>query len=272
MADIRTQKYDIGQILEHSWHIFRQRFKDFALLTLVIYLPLNLIEFSFLAYFRDNFRDFLHETMPEMNAIMLPTNEIILLILLFLSSIGLSVLFTPSVAIIIEDHFYGDETNYIDALKKAFSRYWSLWKTFLIATAILSLLYLCFFIPGIVWGIYYIFIFTIVGLRNVDGKVALDYSKSLVKGQWWRVLGITLMLLLCNVVFALFIKALFFLAKDDLAVNVIANTIASIGSTFFTVGMTIFFLNEDYLKYGEFDGRLAIPNENADETLNNIEE
>ncbi len=53
-------------------------------------------------------------------------------------------------------------------------------------------LLLLLIIPGIVWSVYYIFSSQAVTLHNLTGKEALNYSKFLVRGRWWKVFLITL--------------------------------------------------------------------------------
>lgn len=49
------------------------------------------------------------------------------------------------------------------------------------------------FIPGVIWAacylVYYIFSYYVLSITSLSGKKALNYSKKLVKGLWWRSLG-----------------------------------------------------------------------------------
>ena len=49
-------------------------------------------------------------------------------------------------------------------------------------------------VPGLVQYVYYTFVLQVVVLRQGHGKSALDGSKALVRGRWWRVLGVSLLL------------------------------------------------------------------------------
>lgn len=44
-------------------------------------------------------------------------------------------------------------------------------------------------VPGIIFAGYYTFSMIAVALRGCSGTRALSYSKTLVKGRWWRVVG-----------------------------------------------------------------------------------
>ena len=63
-----------------------------------------------------------------------------------------------------------------------------LWTSFLTGFIILGL---CFFllIPGLIWSVYYLFVPYVVAITSLSGKKALDYSKDLVLGAFWRTIG-----------------------------------------------------------------------------------
>ena len=66
--------------------------------------------------------------------------------------------------------------------------------TGLLAMLIVFGLTLLLIVPGVIWVIYYSFFLFVVALRGLSGKPALDYSKAIVKGQWWRVFGYMLVI------------------------------------------------------------------------------
>jgi len=61
--------------------------------------------------------------------------------------------------------------------------------TMILASITVVVLLVLGIIPGIIWAFYYVFITNAVVLRGYSGKQALNYSKSLVKGRWWRTAG-----------------------------------------------------------------------------------
>ena len=63
-----------------------------------------------------------------------------------------------------------------------------LWTGFLGGLIIMGLCFL-FIIPGLIWATYYMFVPYVVSVTSLTGKKALDYSKSLVKGAFWRTIG-----------------------------------------------------------------------------------
>jgi hypothetical protein len=88
----------------------------------------------------------------------------------------------------------------------------------------------------------------IVALRNIGGKTALDYSKNLVQGQWWSVVGIPLLfsLLQLGVNFVLLYPFRLITGNPimDIGLRIIVDVIGSL----FSVMFIVWFLNVDYLK------------------------
>ena len=62
-----------------------------------------------------------------------------------------------------------------------------LWTGFLGGLIVLGLCMLI--IPGLIWAVYYMFLPYVVSVTSLSCKKALDYSKSLVKGRFWRTMG-----------------------------------------------------------------------------------
>ena len=63
-----------------------------------------------------------------------------------------------------------------------------LWTSFLGGLIIVGLCFL-FLVPGFIWSVYYLFMPYVVAVTSLSGKKGLDYSKSLVRGAFWRTFG-----------------------------------------------------------------------------------
>jgi len=78
--------------------------------------------------------------------------------------------------------------------------------------ALIFMLPFLLFIPSIVYGVYWRFSFGTALLKGVYNRKALSYSKSLVKGRWWKAVGyfavIGLVLLLILIIGQLIITLL----------------------------------------------------------------
>lgn len=76
-----------------------------------------------------------------------------------------------------------------EIIRHSFSKWAQTALTMILARIIAVVLLVLGIIPGIIWAINFVFIANAVVLRGYSGKQALNYSKSLVKGRWWRTAG-----------------------------------------------------------------------------------
>lgn len=106
-----------------------------------------------------------------------------------------------------------------------------------------------FIIPGIIVGVYLAFAMPAAALRNVSLQ-ALQYSRSLVKGQWWRVFGILFGIGVLNTVFSYASNWISRILMPSIGIGVIlVGTITMIIAFLLSVPGLVFFLNEDYLAH-----------------------
>ena len=153
------------------------------------------------------------------------------------------------------------EISLAEALSEGLNR-WPryLWAGFLGGLIIMGLCCL-FIIPGLIWAVYYVFVPYVVSVTSLSGKRALDYSKSLIKGRFWRTLGYFFV-----IVIATSIPSLILLLCGQTAVNLLASHLpkaAQIPVSSFAVSVaqlpvilqlslgTVFFLNTAYLRRRE---------------------
>jgi len=165
-------------ILKEGSRIFLFKIKAFSLIALVALIPwLILLAFT----------QSLALQPAQINGI-----KIVLLILLLLIIWAVQIIAWMSIAFIVEKVVKKRDASAIEAIKYSGERWARALTTNLLASVIIFGMTLLFVIPGIVYSNYYIFVLYVVALRDKYGKDALDYSKSLVEGQWWRVFGISL--------------------------------------------------------------------------------
>lgn len=234
LKHIYEREISIGEIFSGGWDIYTKRFKPILIITLLIYIPINIILY-FVGGALSNLEDFkvYFDIMRILEALF-------------------GIIVTMSIAVIVENASYGEEDNEIswgESINRAFSRWGSCIGTNILAGLIIFGLFLLLIVPGIIWVVYYSFAIQVVILKNLGGKEALDYSKSLVKGQWWRVFAILVLFNFINIIIALvigfisgFLPGIFGLFTD---------TLIDIVGAYFTVATTIFFLNIDFLKRKE---------------------
>lgn len=79
-------------------------------------------------------------------------------------------------------------------LSKSAKKYWS----FLVANILLGIIvgagFILLVIPGIIFAVWYFSALYIMATEDVSAMTALDNSKKLVAGRWWKVLGYLIVL------------------------------------------------------------------------------
>ncbi len=231
---INNSQLRIGEILSLSWKIYTQNIKDIIIIVLVIYVPFLIIN-ELIPY------DSIMINYGE-NGVKL-TNNIYRLFRNLTRFLGLMAIIQ-----ITEGGVLGTKYTYQEALKISYSRWWAMIQTGFLGGFIVLGYMLLLIIPGIIRSIYYSFSMFIVTLRNLSGKAALDYSKTLIEGQWWRVLGYTVLFRAMGLGIGIILGLILLLIPDLVIIDLFVYTIAEIIDVLFIVAIAIFFINIDFTK------------------------
>ncbi|MDD5008816.1 MAG: hypothetical protein PHC68_10530 [Syntrophorhabdaceae bacterium] len=233
-ADIRTASYGLKKIFSAGWKIYAGGFRDIMLVTLIVYIPINII------------LSFVPSGPEELEGFRLKFRVAQLL------DLFIGVLATIAVAKITECAVNGEKVGYAAALKFGISRWGRCISVQILAGLIIFGLLLLLIVPGIIWAVYYTFGVLVVALRGINGKEALDYSKRLVKGQWGRVFGINfvigVMMLLTIFILSFTLALPMSFVPENWLLNVVSDTVLDVVMAMFWVMSVVFFLNVDYLK------------------------
>jgi hypothetical protein len=224
----QTNSFSIGEVLSKSWSVFSGNFINILLVVLLTYLPVNLISYAVGGHFSDS---------------MIVSARYFPLTLLshLWSNVGLMI-----IILISSRHIHNDVTvNLTEDFKNAFSRWWSCLGTQIISGLIVIGLLFCLIVPGVIWAIYYSFIIQIVVLKKVGGKTALNYSKSLVKGNS-KTFAILFIIRLISIA-PEYIATHFTQQASGLAI-LATGTVIDLFTAFFTIIFTVMFLRLDALQ------------------------
>lgn len=176
LKDFRKQAFTIPDVLSHGWMAYFFGFQHILLAVILISVPVNVLG----ALLRNP-----------------------------LYAWGLTALAAPvliiAVAQIVETVAEGENPSFLDGLGTAFRSYGKALYTGLIGWAIIAGLALLVVVPGIIWAVYYMFWAQAVGLRGLSGREALEYSKALGAGKWWKLLalGALICVVYCSVYLSL---------------------------------------------------------------------
>lgn len=224
-----NQRLTLAEVLALAWSIWLRNFGVILLLTLLVSIPTNLIL----------------ESLPisdEPSARELGRYFRVTMLL----EVLLGTLRVVGIAYVVGEAVAGREATFGAAIRHALSRWLPAIGTSFLENIIVLLLMLLLIVPGIIWMGYYTFTMYVVSLRLRAGKDALDYSKALVRGRWWRVVGFVLATLFIVLLPMTVVGA--FAAETTGAAAVVATTITDVMLTFMTVAIGVFFLNLDGLR------------------------
>jgi hypothetical protein len=232
--DIEAIQFNLGKVISTGWRLFWENIRSILFIFLIVYIPIN-FALSFVPI------DYLIET-HGLRAFRMYMR------IVELSEFLIGVLAVMSLAELIEASVLGTPVTWQQAFQHALSRWWASIGTGLLAGLIVIGMTLLLIVPGIIWGLYYSFVVFVVALRGLSGKDALDYSKQIVKGQWWRVLGYLLVIELLGVVTCVILAVPFFFTPELRILEIISSTLIDIAGALFLCMTIVFFLNNDFLK------------------------
>ena len=250
MEEHDYMRLDLGDIISKTWKIYTRNFVSILIITLIIYVPINIILF-FVSYANGE-----EISLPSYFRLIQLSESLFGIIAVF------AIIFITAKAV------GGERLSPGSALKMSFEKWGSGILTNIVQGFILFLLLILLIVPGLIWIVYYSFTSQIVALNDLKYKRALDYSKSLVKGNWWRTLGYSIVIALVPGAFAITISYSVSFATGGYngieLLEIFINTMTDILLSFSTVGMTVLFLEMEKYRMPE------LPILNAYEQMNSF--
>jgi hypothetical protein len=239
---IFSTHYGLGQIIALGWEHYRKHFVSILLIFLIVYIPIN-IGLSFVPHPNEN----------------LGLRGFPIYMILYFTKFLIGVVATMSLARLIEASLLAQPITWQQALRHAVSRWGACLCTGLLEGLIVLGMFLLLIVPGIIWGLYYTFYVYVVALRGLSGKRALDYSKAIVKGQWWRVFGYLFMIEIIGAIAGIAVVVPFYFTPDNRFLEIVSYTVTDILSALFLCMTIVFFLSNDK-KTGDKTGESALLN------------
>jgi len=222
LNDVSEKEVGLSYVIKKSWAVYCQQIKSITVLMIMVYAPVGIIHYIAAQYILKN---------PYIGI------PIAIMEMFFWIIGGVGSVF------IVDNALRKDsvEMGVGAAVNKAFTRSGRYAITSLLAGLIIFGFCLLFVIPAIFPIINYIFIMQVVALRGLRTKSALKYSKSLVKGRWWKILWINFVIFLIFFITYLGFGFLSMLLPKifGIIINLILNVFQS---GFFTVAITVLFL------------------------------
>lgn len=224
------------EMLDTALTLFKKHFQDILIITLIVYIPINIIlEFV---------------PVPEITS----TEEFITSLRLNLRVMQLlegliGIIAAMAVIYVTAQSIKGKIIGWKEALQFSLSRWVPQFTTGIMQNVFLIGLFLLLIVPGIIFGVFWAFTFQIVTLRDKKWRAALAESKSIVQGRWWSIFGFFVLFFIIELIAGLVVSALIMFFPDQSVLNVATNLLFDIVSHYFVVLGTVFFLNAEQTKF-----------------------
>jgi len=226
--DIYQKQYTLRNIVSESWKRFTENFWKIFGITVMVYFPGNII-LAFIPI--DESVDSLQQNLG----------------IIQVYEVFVGVLATMAIAYIVKNTIDGKPVSASEALKKSLSRWGAALGTYIVLGIFLFGLMLLI-VPGIIYGVYWMFVILAVILNDKSGKDALDYSKAIVMGRWWTVARYTIALFILIVFVGLLGGIPSAFLPDHVVTSVVSDTFVDVILSYSTVAFTIFYINFDATK------------------------
>ena len=231
MSEQNNPKFN--EILEDTWGIFKPNLKSIAIITAVVYIPVNFIL---------NLVNLNSPTIPD-NA---TTTEILNSIKqqmrvgqLLEGTLGL--IGTFALYYIILKAQQKKNIDPLKALKEGLNKFFGGFLVNLNLGVRLLLLLIALIIPGLVFAVFWAFALQAYFFRQKTGYDALIYSKSLVKGRWWHVFQIQISIWILSFITGLILGLPYIFLPENLGINIIYDTFIDLSFMFFLTAQVIYF-------------------------------
>jgi uncharacterized membrane protein len=236
------RKYSASHLLSLAWRVYKANFWTIFAVTLIIQLPLNLVSFIALYYLpitkiigysgEEPFInwDVVYLLMPILLAI-------VLLMILF------GILMELAISFIAKSSIEGRKLSYRKTLGSALRKWPAGIYAQLIMYIMLLPLFLLFLVPGVVYAIYWFFTSYAVMLSGKTGKAALDHSKKLVKGRFWKVFGNALFFMFFVIIAIVTISLFQAFSPKNILTELFYAVLTSMAGAFFIMAMSMLYLN-----------------------------
>lgn len=238
--ELKKGRWNVEQLIAASLDFLQVRRGLILSLTLMIFLPLNIV----LTRIPIPDMEKLIEALSTNSELPLRPFTNYFIIYWLISLIGS--LATYVIAIGVDQYVRAQSLSYNEALLQAI-RLWP----WIFVTGILKFLLLIpltlIIVPGIIFSVYWIFSTFAVLLRDSKGMDALRYSKRISAGAWGHVGGTYFLLAIFSYLAVTAIGVVSLLLPPGAIANIVSGTLGNLVSTLFVVAQVFLFLNLEAL-------------------------
>lgn len=227
------QQLNLGNIIIKTCNTFFHNFSAILIVTLIVYVPINV--FLFLIY---NYSSGISSrTYYRLSQLL---------------EVFIGVIATLAITRITAEVLSGKPIKFSQALSMSAKRWIAAVLSDIYKGAVVTLFTFLLIIPGIIRLVQYAFVDQIVALKGLRNRDALNYSKSLVKGNWWKVFGYGIILFLIPTALGFSLSFGVSLLTNNYngiaLLESVVDIIIDLFYSFFTIGTTVLFLQLEVTK------------------------
>ncbi len=239
------QNISLSRILAVSWMLFTENIKQIAIITIIVYVPINWILLI------------IENSSPNIDI-----QDHMRMINFLESFIG--IIATLGIVELLSMKLKNKESSIQDSLILWLKSYGKVVWTSFITWIMIGFLTLLFIIPGVIYSIYWMFVIYIVIIHKLNSSESREYSKNIVQWRWWKAFWYTIVFLFLGSILAFLLNLINWITYwfiwwiynfsissflyFDIVYTLIFNTLIDICFSYFSVVFFIFFLAFDATK------------------------
>jgi hypothetical protein len=231
LSDLQTRKLGLLELIAMGYNLYLKHFRIFFGLLCII-LPFLII----------------FEALVK----LLPSNPILWIIpyMFFGAFYSLVVIpvFTSALAIIAEGYILGENPKLNVAIRRALHLILPLIGLNMRFFIIFYLRLLLLIVPGVIYGINNSYFILALILRDQRGKAAFQYSRSLVKGNWWKVFFFSVLIVLLAYGLQILINKNLgnVIINSPVLVSILSSIISNLAALGVGISAVLLFLNLEF--------------------------
>ena len=190
MARPLFEPMSVGQILDRAFVLYRNNFARFIAIIAIVQVPLNLL----MVLVRNVMPHLAVSAEGGSPELMLPTMiGLWLLLLLMIPAQQLSI---GALAKCVSESYLGREATVGQVYRFVWPKLWRLLGAAILVALIVMAGCLLLIIPGIIFSVWYILTSQTIVIEDRGVTEAMTRSKSLIAGNFWKVLGLSAVIVL----------------------------------------------------------------------------
>jgi hypothetical protein len=176
--------FSFEDVFSGAWKVFSQDTASIIVLPLIANIPFFIVSFiAGTGVGAESITDFF--ASDGFNSKM--GVYVILFLALVVAGIFLGITAFIAVVTIVDNILHKKEVNLSAIFSDSMNKFWPMVWVFIVKNFLLIFLFLLLIIPGIIFTVYWLFAEYIFVLKGERGMKALDYSKKITKGKWWKI-------------------------------------------------------------------------------------